>query len=365
MGDDRARNPFSCAPGKLRPNRRVADQIVAAFAHERAGQSRAIANINLDAFQCRAATVDEQQVRSVKNAGPACIDAESDCRREDRVLDRERFKGDSANFCGRAFFDKVSIFDLTVFQRSPGSLRREHRAGRAIFQTPRMVGVSVAENNRVGSESFEFAEPIESAIDHHFGAAIRDEKRTMHPMASGSGFDFAAGAQEDDFHFKTIAAVAIENQRRNSGSCATVGRRNFIVKIDNPEVTRPDETSRSRSPRIKHVSWGRLEVEGKSEPYKDAKLFPGGSREWNWRETGTGHVPGIQIADVQELLDHGAKVLVLSRGMQQCLEVPPETLDFLKERQIEAHVLPTTEAVDLYNKFAENQAVGGLFHTTC
>ena len=49
------------------------------------------------------------------------------------------------------------------------------------------------------------------------------------------------------------------------------------------------------------------------KPYKDAKLFPGGSREWNWRETGTEHVPGIQPADVQELLDHGAKVVVLSR----------------------------------------------------
>ena len=34
-----------------------------------------------------------------------------------------------------------------------------------------------------------------------------------------------------------------------------------------------------RSPRIKHVSWGRLEVEGKGEPYKDARLFPGGSRD--------------------------------------------------------------------------------------
>src|SRR5207249_6886146 len=33
-----------------------------------------------------------------------------------------------------------------------------------------------------------------------------------------------------------------------------------------------------RSPQIKHVSWGRLEVEGRAEPYKDAKLFPGGSR---------------------------------------------------------------------------------------
>ncbi len=102
-----------------------------------------------------------------------------------------------------------------------------------------------------------------------------------------------------------------------------------------------------RSPRIKHVSWGRLEVEGKGEPYKDAKLFPGGSRDWNWRETGTGHTPGIQPADVQELLDHGATVVVLSRGMAECLQVPRETLDFLKERQIAVHVLPTTEAVAL------------------
>jgi hypothetical protein len=94
-----------------------------------------------------------------------------------------------------------------------------------------------------------------------------------------------------------------------------------------------------RSPQITHVSWGRLEVEGKAGPYKDAKLFPGGSREWNWRETGTEHVPGIQPADVQELLDHGANVVVLSRGMAECLQVPRETIDFLKERRIEATYL--------------------------
>jgi hypothetical protein len=121
----------------------------------------------------------------------------------------------------------------------------------------------------------------------------------------------------------------------------------------------------NRSPRIKDVSWGRLEVEGEAEPYKDAKLFPGGSREWNWRETKTSHRPGIQIADVQELLEHGAKVVVLSRGMAECLHVARETLAFLKERQIAAHVLPTREAVALYNKLAQTEAVGGLFHTTC
>ena len=121
----------------------------------------------------------------------------------------------------------------------------------------------------------------------------------------------------------------------------------------------------NRSPQITHVSWGRLEVEGKAEPYKDAKLFPGGSRAWNWRETGTEHVPGIQPADVQELLDHGAKVVVLSRGMAECLRVPRETLDFLKERRIEAHILPTTQAAELYNELAKEGPVGGLFHTTC
>jgi hypothetical protein len=121
----------------------------------------------------------------------------------------------------------------------------------------------------------------------------------------------------------------------------------------------------NRSPRINHVSWGRLEVEGRAEPYKDAKLFPGGSREWNWRETGTNHVPGVQPADVQELLDHGAEILVLSRGMKECLEVPRETLEFLKGRQIPVRVLSTADAAKLYNRLAEKEPVGGLFHTTC
>ena len=121
----------------------------------------------------------------------------------------------------------------------------------------------------------------------------------------------------------------------------------------------------NRSPRIKQVSWGRLEVEGRAEPYKDAKLFPGGSREWNWRETGTNHVPGIQQTDVQELLDHGAEIVVLSRGMKECLEVPRETLEFLKGREIPVHVLPTADAAKLYNQLAEKEPVGGLFHTTC
>ncbi len=119
-----------------------------------------------------------------------------------------------------------------------------------------------------------------------------------------------------------------------------------------------------RSPRITHLSWGHLDVEG-PQSFKDAKLFPGGSREWDWRETGTQHVPGIQPADVQELLEHGATVVVLSKGMYERLQVSPETLELLKGKGIRAHVLQTEAAVRLYNELREKERVGGLFHTTC
>ena len=119
-----------------------------------------------------------------------------------------------------------------------------------------------------------------------------------------------------------------------------------------------------RSPLITHFSWGRLEVEG-DRRFKDAKLFPGGSREWDWRETGTDHVPGIQHADVEELLEHGAKVVVLSKGINERLQVCSETLEMLKQRGIDFYVLQTEQAVELYNKLRASSAVGGLFHSTC
>jgi len=119
------------------------------------------------------------------------------------------------------------------------------------------------------------------------------------------------------------------------------------------------------SPRIENLSWGSLEVEGRDKSLKNAKLFPGGSSKWKWKETGTSHVPGIQPADVEELLLRGAKTVILSQGVYGQLQVCPETLQMLEERGIAAHVLKTKEAVRLYNELRQNERVGGLFHTTC
>jgi hypothetical protein len=118
-----------------------------------------------------------------------------------------------------------------------------------------------------------------------------------------------------------------------------------------------------QSPRITHISWGHMDVEGLGTG-RDFKLYPGGGLEWE-TETGTHHVPGIQPADVQELLDHGCKVVILTRGMQLVLQTCPETLDVLRDRGVRYHVEETNAAVALYNRLAQTDAVGGLFHSTC
>ena len=122
--------------------------------------------------------------------------------------------------------------------------------------------------------------------------------------------------------------------------------------------------SRSRSPRITHLSWGQLQAEGGCT-FKDAKLFPGGAREWDWSETGTAHEPGIQPSDVTELLEHGAAVVVLTKGMYERLRICPETLELLGHRGVTVHVLQTEEALGVYNRLVETDRVGGLFHSTC
>ncbi|CAN5888403.1 hypothetical protein BH20GEM1_BH20GEM1_16030 [soil metagenome] len=122
----------------------------------------------------------------------------------------------------------------------------------------------------------------------------------------------------------------------------------------------------AKPPRVTGLEWGRLEVEGSPEAYKDAKLWPGGSRGWDWNETGTRHAPGVQLADVEEILERGARAVVIGRGMHGRLEVPAETREALAERGVELHAARTPDAVDTYHRLLEKTPeVGALFHTTC
>lgn len=118
------------------------------------------------------------------------------------------------------------------------------------------------------------------------------------------------------------------------------------------------------SPRVTALAWGRIDVDGLGS-FRDAKLFPGGAREWDWRETGTAHDPGVQPADVTELIERGAEDVVLSLGFLKRLQVCPETLQLLKDRRIPVHVAESELAVELYNDLRRRRRVGALIHTTC
>ena len=120
-----------------------------------------------------------------------------------------------------------------------------------------------------------------------------------------------------------------------------------------------------KSPIIQHLSWGKMKIEGFGEG-RDFKLFPGGARAWDWKETNMHHVPGIQIEDVEELLNHGSQIVVLSRGIELRLQTCPETLKYLESKGVRYFVEETTQAAETYNRLAESgAAVGGLFHSTC
>ena len=119
------------------------------------------------------------------------------------------------------------------------------------------------------------------------------------------------------------------------------------------------------SPLILTLGWGKMEVEllGRG---KDFKLWPGGGRAWDWGESGTSHSRGIQVDDVKELVEHGAKVVVLTRGMLLRLKVPERAIAYLENRNIEVVVASTKAGMKIYNEYVEkNVPVAGLFHSTC
>jgi len=119
------------------------------------------------------------------------------------------------------------------------------------------------------------------------------------------------------------------------------------------------------SPRVHDDGWGFVEVEGVGR-LRDAKLWPGGGRAWDWNETGTHHRPGIQPADVAELLEHGPDVVVLSRGRELRLETTPEVVALLDGRGVDTVRAETGAAIATYNRLAgEGRRVAALLHTTC
>jgi hypothetical protein len=110
--------------------------------------------------------------------------------------------------------------------------------------------------------------------------------------------------------------------------------------------------------------WGVI-IDATGRTFKDARLFPGGVEEWDWRRTGTRHDPGIQIADLDDLLTTKPDVVILSRGVDLVLQVPHATIAHARAHAKTVLVLQSEEAVAEYNRRIANERMIALIHSTC
>lgn len=106
------------------------------------------------------------------------------------------------------------------------------------------------------------------------------------------------------------------------------------------------------NPTVLSHKWGSITVlyNGKVSIYRDCKLFPGGSKEWDWKETGTRHNPGIQVADlydIEKYIDNNT-VIILSRGVSKVLNITRGIIDYLKNNNYEYIIEQTDNAINLY-----------------
>lgn len=121
----------------------------------------------------------------------------------------------------------------------------------------------------------------------------------------------------------------------------------------------------NRNKIIDRIEWGNITVKADSFSFKDVIIHNDSVEEWDWKKTGTKHDPGIQIADLIQIIDK-IDHIVLSTGFKNQLRVQDNTLNYIKFKKKNYYVLNTEEAVKKYNQLARaGHRVGALIHSTC
>lgn len=114
-------------------------------------------------------------------------------------------------------------------------------------------------------------------------------------------------------------------------------------------------------PKIDAYAFGRIEIDSQVYTF-DVIILPTEVRSNWWRDEG--HV--LKPDDLSAVLQAAPDILVIGQGAHGCMKVSDEALACLREAGIEALCMPTTQAVEAYNKHAaKDQIVAAALHLTC
>lgn len=108
---------------------------------------------------------------------------------------------------------------------------------------------------------------------------------------------------------------------------------------------------------IEDYSFGKIRVNGKDYTF-DVVIKKEKVSSW-WRKSGH----NVEISDVEHHINN-AKVVVIGTGELGMMNVPEETLSFIKNKNIRFVVDKTESAIKTFNKEKPEDVVG-LFHLTC
>lgn len=77
---------------------------------------------------------------------------------------------------------------------------------------------------------------------------------------------------------------------------------------------------------------------------------------------GTSHT--ISINEAEYIYENGAEVIVIGSGQYGVVKLSNEAVSFFEDHSVKVILMPTKEAIDIWNREKESKAVG-LFHVTC
>lgn len=106
--------------------------------------------------------------------------------------------------------------------------------------------------------------------------------------------------------------------------------------------------------------FGQITID-KKKYNRDVIIYPDRVAPNWWRKTGH----RIEPADLTDVVSAKPDVLILGTGSHGLVEVPEETVQYIRSQGIEIFSERTEKAVDLYKHLVHDKKVVAALHLTC
>lgn len=111
---------------------------------------------------------------------------------------------------------------------------------------------------------------------------------------------------------------------------------------------------------IEHYSFGQIVID-KLRYSEDVLIFS--DKVEDFYRAGGSHI--LTVKDLDLVLESKPSLLIIGTGAYGVMKVLPEVEERLKQEEIEYKILPTAQAVQLYNQQEDKSKTVAALHLTC